>query len=228
MIWSVHDVTPSTMARAALIVNLLTALGKSQLCILIVPSGGQWSDEHITKLKAWEQDGHVLAAHGWTHEARRPCGLYHQLHSSLFSRDAAEHLGRPHSEVVEIVEHAQRWFSDVGLAQPRLYVPPAWALGNMAPADFRHTSFRWVETLTGIHDTQTARFHRLPLIGFEADTPVRAWALRVSNQVNVLLGGALHRPVRVAVHPNDLGLALSSQLRRRLASEGRSVSPADL
>lgn len=227
IIWSVHDVTPSSLERATHIVDLLIAAGVAELSILIVPSG-TWAESQLLTLRAWERDGHLLAAHGWTHRGVSPRGPYHRLHSSLFSRDVAEHLGRSAPELIQIVRKAERWFSDVGLAPPKLYVPPAWTLGEMALGDFRGTSFRWVETLSGIHDTSTLRSHRLPIVGFEADTWLRAWALRLSNRANVGLGHVLRRPIRVAIHPNDFNLALSSQLLGLLNSGRPTLSPANL
>jgi uncharacterized protein len=227
IIWSVHDVTPSSLERAAHIVDLVIAAGVTGLSILIVPSG-TWAESQLMTLRAWEHDGHLLAAHGWTHRSVAPRGAYHRLHSLLFSRDVAEHLGRPAPELIQIVRKAEHWFSDAGLAPPTLYVPPAWALGEMALGDFRGTSFRWVETLSGIHDTATMRSHRLPIVGFEADTWLRARALRLSNRANVGLAHVLRRPIRVAIHPNDFSLALSSQLLELLNSGRPTLSPADL
>lgn len=228
MLWSVHDVTAQTMARAELLVDLLTAAGKSPLCILIVPAGEQWCTAHIATLKRWEREGHMLAAHGWRHKSEPPHGLYHRLHSALISRDVAEHLGRPRREVAGLVEQSSQWFTDVGLAQPQLYVPPAWARGAIEPADVARVGFRWLETLTGIHDLVSGDFHLLPLLGFEADTNARAGVVRASNQANLLLGAVMRKPVRVAVHPNDFELPLAGQLRRHLTSAVRSISPEGL
>ncbi len=220
IIWSLHDVSPTTIDRAASIVDVMVEAGVRELAILIVPSG-VWTDGQLETLRTWERAGHVLGAHGWTHRGIAPRGIYHRLHSSLFSRDVAEHLGRTASEVGEIVARGEQWFADVELAPPRLYVPPAWAQGAMPLSDFRDTPFRWVETLTGIYDVEAGRFRRLPLIGFEADTGLRAATLRVSNAANRALAAASRRPLRVAVHPHDFDLRLAGDLRRILAS-GRS------
>lgn len=228
MIWSVHDVTPRTMPRAELIVDLLTAAGRAPLCILVVPAGGEWCAAQVATLKAWAEQGHILAAHGWSHKCGPPRRLYHRLHSMLMSRDSAEHLGHPTREVAAIMEQSHRWFSDIGLVEPELYVPPAWALGDMTLAECARMGYRWVEVLTGVYDTVSARFHRLPLVGFEADTRIRTAELRSLNRANLLLGAVAQRPVRVAVHPNDFDLALAGQLRRCLCSDVPSISLVDL
>ncbi len=227
IIWSVHDVTPSTLDRTAEIVDLLVASGGRSLAILVVPDG-DWTSDHLNTLRSWERAGHILAAHGWSHRALPPRGVYHRLHAALLSRDAAEHLGRPRDEVLDIVRRSQAWFTDAGLQPPRLYVPPAWALGALPLSVFDATSFQWVETLTGIYDTKGGRWHRLPLVGFEADTRVRAWSLRVSNAANLALGATLRRPVRVGLHPDDLTLLLAREVRALVSSPHRPVSLAEL
>ena len=213
LLWSIHDVTPDSLDRCRELVDILVARGVSEIAILVVPAGS-WPERQIDALRRWEREGHLLGLHGWEHRAIAPRGIYHRVHSALLSRDVAEHLGRPRAEVIELVQRGIRWFADAGLAPPRLYVPPAWALGAIRIADFDGTSIRWVETLTGIYDTTTRRRRTMPLVGFEADTRARAWALRASNRANTLAALVSRRPLRVAVHPNDLDLALSSDLRR--------------
>jgi len=227
IIWSVHDVTPSTLDRAAEIVDLLVASGAGPLAVLVVPDG-QWTDDQIAPLRRWEHDGHMLAAHGWSHHAEPPRGVYHRLHSALLSRDAAEHLGRSRGDVLDIVRRGEAWFGAAGLQPPRLYVPPAWALGALPLAAFDETSFRWVETLSGIYDTRSRRWHRLPLVGFEADTRFRARSLRMLNAANLALGAALRRPVRAGVHPDDLSLLLAREALGLIRSPHRVVAITEL
>ncbi len=63
-------------------------------------------------------------------------------------------------------------------------------------------------------DAATGRKAHLPLVGFEADTPARRRALRISNTLNVVLGRWLGRPVRIGYHPGDLDLLLEEDARR--------------
>ncbi len=228
IIWSVHDVTPASIGRVDEIIELLSSVaGAQRICILIVPDGS-WTDADVATLRGWEGRGYLLGAHGWSHRSLRPRGIYHRLHSLLFSRDVAEHLGRSTAELREIVARGQRWFDDAGLAPPALYVPPAWVLGALPLSAFHDTSMRWIETLTGIYDARRRRFHRLPLVGFEADTWLRAASLRCSNAINLALASTLRRPLRVAVHPDDLDLLLARDLRSMIAGGYTASSPDDL
>ena len=218
LIWSLHDVTPGSFQRCAHLVDLLVEHGVVEVAILVVPAG-EWKESQIATLRRWQLDGHLIGLHGWSHRSGAPRGLYHRLHSALLSRDVAEHLGRQGSEVLTLIERGVRWFGEVGLAPPRLYVPPAWALGAVTIADLAAMKFRWVETLIGIHDVKVRRFHVLPLAGFEADTSFRAWSLRASNRTNHLAASVFRRPLRVALHPNDLALALATEARRLIESD---------
>ncbi len=226
-IWSVHDVSPDSFSSACTLVDCLSGAGRRRLCILLVPSG-EWKTEHVDTISRWQNEGHVLAAHGWSHKGTHRRSLYHRVHAHLFSRGAAEHLSKSSTEIMSIVRRAQRWFQDVGLHPPALYVPPAWALGSAPLSAFNDTGFRWVETLTGIYDVRAGKMHRLPLVGFEADTRLRQRLLRTSNWLNWRLGAAANRPVRVAVHPNDTRLLLAHDLADAMHVPGRSLGPADL
>jgi predicted deacetylase len=131
----------------------------------------------------------------------------------VLSRNAAEHLSRPRPEVADIIRRSFGWFGEVGLGQPRLYVPPAWAMGAVKRADLDRLPFRFYETLGGIYDSQSRRMRRLPLVGYEADTAGRALALRLVNGLNRQMAASLGRPLRVAIHPSDFDLRLAADLR---------------
>ena len=223
-IWSVHDVSPKAFEDARRIIEMLELAEVRPVCLLVIPDGA-WSPEQIDALRAWESAGHLLGLHGWSHSAVAPRTLYHRLHAALFSRDVAEHLGRSAGEIAALIARGERWFADHGLHAPALYVPPAWALGSLPFTAFDGTSFRWIETLTGVYDVRARRHRRLPLIGFEADTPARQIALRISNRANQALAAASGRPLRVAVHPHDLDLLLRADLSRRVGNSTDAVLP---
>jgi predicted deacetylase len=226
-IWSIHDVTPASLDRVAGIVRRLSDAHIHPLIILIIPSGC-WTNAQIETLRAWERDGHLLAAHGWSHRSRTPRTVYHRLHSYLFSRDVAEHLGSTRAECAEVISRGAQWFTDLGLAPPAMYVPPAWALGPVTLDAFDGTAYRWVETLTGIYSVHAKRFVRLPLVGFEADKATRAHALRALNLANTALAAATRRPLRIAIHPDDFGLRLADDLAARIVGPHRVVHPREL
>jgi predicted deacetylase len=223
-IWSVHDVSPREFDDARRIIEMLEVAGVRPVCILVIPDGA-WSARQIGALRAWERAGHLLGLHGWSHRALAPHTAYHRVHAALFSRDVAEHLGRSSGEIAALIARGERWFADAGLGPPALYVPPAWALGALPLATFDGTPFRWVETLTGLYDVRGRRHRRLPLVGFEADTPMRQVALRASNRANETLATASGRPLRIAVHPHDPELLLRADLSRHVRAATCPILP---
>ncbi|HKK93694.1 MAG TPA: DUF2334 domain-containing protein, partial [Longimicrobiales bacterium] len=165
--------------------------------------------------KSWATRGHELAGHGWVHR-RTPRTLYHRLHGTVVSRDQAEHLSASRTEVMDLVARGRTWFETHGLPVPTFYVPPAWALGAVSPRALADLGYRAVEVQWGYHDLETRRFHATPLIGFEADTRWRDVALGAFNALQVKLARRTGRPLRLGLHPFDLELRRSQEVRRRL------------
>jgi uncharacterized protein len=209
--WSIHDVSPATLDRASALVEQFERAGITPLTVLVVPAG-DWPPLAIEQLRTWAARGHVLAAHGWSHQAVTNRTLGHRVHSFLISRDAAEHLSRSPAEIESLVERSASWFVAQDLPAPTFYVPPAWAVGRLPASRFRGFGFALIETLTGVADTNTGKRRLLPLAGFEADTRFRAISVRLLNALNLSLARLSKRPIRVAVHPNDAQLLLQMDL----------------
>jgi len=133
----------------------------------------------------------------------------------VISNRAAEHLAQEASGVEAIIQRCYEWFGDNALPVPAFYVPPAWALGPIGRARLKQLPFRFYETLIGVYDAGEARLHRLPLLGFEADRPWRARALRLNNHVQRRWASWRGR-WRVAIHPQDLKGPLAIDLLREI------------
>ncbi|WP_018716339.1 polysaccharide deacetylase family protein [Arhodomonas aquaeolei] len=210
---SIHDVMPETLAPVREQLSLLAHHDIAPVTLLVVP-GRDWSPDGLARLREWRARGHVLAGHGWHHHATAVRGCYHRLHAAVLSRQAAEHLALDAAEIRALVRRCRAWFADNDLGRPALYVPPAWALGPIRPAGLADLGFRYLETLTAVHDLRSGRRRRLPVIGFEADTPARAAVLRALDTTCSRWPG----PVRIALHPRDHRLHLRGTLLRRLAT----------
>ena len=212
---SIHDVMPETLDRVRALVDQCRTRGLHALTLLVVP-GRPWSPDQLAELAAWQGEGVELAAHGWSHRVERFGGLYHRLHGALLSRRAAENLALSPAAVAERMHAAARWFPDNGLAAPTTYVPPAWALGRVDRHALANLPYRRVEVTRGLLDLRTRRLQPLPLVGFEADTALRAAFLRGWNRYQRNRATGQRLPLRVAIHPYDPELRLGGDLRALL------------
>jgi predicted deacetylase len=225
---SVHDLMPSTLERVMRILGLLADAGVPPATLLVVP-GKAWTAGQLSTLRSLANRGHRLAGHGWAHKATEgPRSLYHWGHGRLISRNEAEHLSRPPAQVSSLIERCYRWFTQVDLPAPSLYVPPAWAMGALGLQQLRSLPFRWYEILRGMVDGPSGRVRWLPLAGFEADTTFRKASLRVWNACNVLLAARTRMPLRISIHPGDLDLLLKADLEGMIRSPWHFVREEDV
>lgn len=211
---SIHDVAPHTLDNVEAIIRLMPPACRRHLVLLVIP-GYPWSTCQIARLRMWQSGGHTLAGHGWRHKAEKINGLYHRIHARVLSRRAAEHLALSRAELRDLLQRNYQWFIEHDLRAPDLYVPPAWAMGALTRQDLAASPFRFFEVTSGLYDTRTGQSRRLPLAGFEADTPWRRSSLRVWNAINVSRASA-QRPVRLGLHPHDLELLLSRSVHQYL------------
>jgi hypothetical protein len=220
----VHDLMPETMPAVRNTLKLLEKHRLAPVTLLVVP-GRNWSRQGIDTLRSLERAGYHLAGHGWRHQAERIGGFYHRLHSLFLSRRVAEHLALDEAGIIALINRCHAWFVDQGLNPPSLYVPPAWAMGQVSLARLQQSCpFPLYERFDGVIDSGTERTQSLPLLGYEADSALRAPILRLWNRLNWHQARSQGLPVRIGIHPNDLELGLADDLKRDLS---RSIKPVD-
>jgi uncharacterized protein len=211
---SVHDVMPATLARVQSLVELFEDAGVHPITLLVVP-GLDWSEAQLAVLRDYEARGHELAGHGWVHRVEHYGGLWHRLHARFVSRNVAEHLALDGPARLELMRRCHDWFGTHGLRAPRLYVPPAWAMGRVAREALATLPFEYYEVFGGVIAARTGRVHPLPMLGYEADVAWRVPIIRLWNCYN--RAQARRRGwLRLGVHPYDLELALVDDLRADL------------
>jgi predicted deacetylase len=218
---------PETLAPVSGLIEQLRKNGHRAITLLVVP-GRDWSSHEIERLAEWSSQGIELAAHGWHHQARCIRGLWHRLHSTFLSRNAAEHLALDGEEIEHLMHESAAWFGRNGLPQPTSYVPPAWALGRLSKARWHSLPFRRIEVTRGLIDTASGRLYPLPLVGFEADTRFRAGFLSLWNRFQVWRAGRSRRPLRIGIHPGDGELLLSQELTEFIEGNWQSSRMDDI
>ena len=207
-LFSIHDVMPSTLDATEAIYKRLNDAGIARVTLLVVPDTG-WESASLARLRVLQERGADLAGHGWRHRARYIRNFRHWLHSVFISRDVAEHLALDRGGVIKLMQDCYDWFAENGLQVPTLYVPPAWAMGRVRREDLDMLPYRRFETLYGIYDSDDREYRRSPMIGFEADTPFRAFACRFWNRLNLR---SARQPLRFSIHPADPELLLGDDL----------------
>jgi predicted deacetylase len=203
------------MPKTLEIIEFLERENVRPVTLLVVP-GAEWPRQDVETLKQLQDAAYELAGHGWTHRCSGWGSWWHRLHGLVISRNLAEHLSLAPSEIMDTISRCYDWFAGACLNVPRLYVPPAWALGNIRRARLRETPFEAYEVLTGVYYTRTGRFARMPLVGYQADTRWRVCSLRTVNAANRCLARCLNRPLRISIHPYDFDDYLAEDLRKIL------------
>lgn len=211
---SIHDVMPETLDQVQGLIDCLPPAARLHCLLLVVP-GRDWQVHQVEQLRRWQRQGFELAGHGWSHRAPERRSLYHRMHSALISRNAAEHLSRSRRDLIELLTLCHQWFEHRELTPPRVYVPPAWALGALHREDLEVSPFRYFESTRGIYCSRLGIYRYLPLVGFEADNAWQAVGLRLWNRINLAWAGS-NRPLRLALHPGDLQLKLAKDLLAQL------------
>jgi predicted deacetylase len=219
---SIHDLMPQTMPAVRETIALLEQHHISPVTLLVVPGTG-WSRTDIDELRALQRAGYRLAGHGWRHRVERIRRPYHRLHSLLISRDVAEHLDLDSDGIIDLIGRCHHWFADHGLEPPALYVPPAWAMGRVSAVQLiEDTPFGLYEDFNGVFDARNGRYHRIPMLGYEADQAIRVPIIRSWNALN-RWRGAHNGRLRIGLHPYDFGLRMGAQLARDLATYSAAI-----
>ncbi len=228
---SIHDVMPETRRQVIQMLESLSQhaphLHASDITLLIVP-GRQWSRADLQWLRQLAAAGHPLAGHGWLHQATATRSWTHRLHSLLLSRNAAEHLSQSSHYLQQMIGNCFHWFYQRGLPRPQLYVPPAWAVGDLSLTQWKALPFEQVETLSGVTNLASGQRLRLPLAGYEADTRLRALLLRLFNYFNKVRARRSGKPLRIGLHPFDLDYHLAQNALSDLQQVERFYRYSDL
>ena len=223
---SIHDVHPNNLHKIIEIINLLFEKYNIRKITLLVIPGLNWNNKQIKILKTLqEKKGIELAAHGWYHKSNPIKTIYHYIHSKLISADSAEHLSRSKPSIIKLLNDSHLWFINQGLNSPTLYVPPAWALGNIYQEDLSTLPFNEFEMISGIFINN--KFIFIPLIGFKTKTYFEFIIVKVLNFINYL-SYSFFGLMRIAIHPDDFNLLLKGDIDKYLRKITTNFSFSEL
>lgn len=223
---SIHDVMPQTLKDIDGVLARLETLRVSPVTLLVVP-GKNWKSWQLDWLRDQQQQGIILAGHGWHHQVAQRRTLYHKLHGVLLSRMVAEHLSLDEQGIAALINRCFDWFAVHDFAPPDLYVPPAWAMGRIQLRSLDCLPFQFYEFLSGVYRRGQRDVVSLPLTGYEADTGLRTVILAAWNHASAVRARHSGRPLRIAIHPGDLSLGLSGQLDTQLRAADRFITHSE-
>ena len=223
---SIHDVSPKNFDKIIGIIRYLYDKHNIKKITLLIIPGLQWDYNQIKTFKEWQNNQNIeLASHGWIHESNPIRSIHHYFHSKLISDDCAEHLSLSKSSIIKLMNNSYSWFINKELAPPTLYVPPAWALGNINKKDLSSLPFNEIETISGVYINN--KFIFIPLIGFETKNYFRFIVVKISNFINYLLYG-IFGLIRIAIHPDDFNLLLRKDIDKYLSKVTNSFQFSEI
>jgi hypothetical protein len=212
---SLHDVAPATLEQSRAWLDQVEARGL-RATLLVVP--GPWRDERLDGdpafaewLHAARRGGHELSLHGWEHRGvtmPRSVALSPTLTASrrLYGRIAARGCGEFHElgrvEAKQRLRMGRAALAGIGIETVG-FTPPGWLISRDAITALRQLGFRYTTTQWSVHDLQRETTLRIPAVSHRPGSAIAAPAAKVTQ------GFVAHRvrtgrPVRIALHPDDL------------------------
>ncbi len=226
---SIHDVMPETIERVEIIIKKLEKFRIPPFSLLIIP-GKKWTVKSLGKLRKLSESGYSLVPHGWNHKCV-PRKIFHKLHSAFISKDVAEHLDLKEEAILELMVRSRNWFINQKLVPSHLYVPPAWALGQISKKNIIKAPFKQIEVTQGlihIKKNTSIKFQKLPLSGYEATNAFRVNFLYMWNKFQEDQAKKSKLPLRISIHPSDLDLPLAKQMKTQLYNVDTFINYTDL
>lgn len=206
LVVSVHDVAPATGAQAA---AWRVHLARRQVPAtwLVVP--GPWRGALLaqdTALVAWLHDrvraGDEVAQHGWEHRAVPDGPAWGRAVATLVARGCAEFATIGEEEAAQRLRWGRRVLEDLGLP-PLGFTAPGWLTSPGAWRALAAEGYRYATSHTAVADLVTGVRHGALALSTRAGGLTEAVGAAVLPRLAARLA-ARGRPVRVALHPEDL------------------------
>lgn len=210
---SLHDVAPVTAELSRRWLELLEARSL-RVSLLVVP--GPWrggdmrsSSSFLSWLRRAESNGHEVVLHGWDHtRAERPVGLRGH-YGALMARGCEEFWTIPYEKAMGKIGNGLAVLRSEGF-DPVGFVAPGWLASNDSLRALRTLSMRYTVTHTRLIDIETTASERI-LVTSQRPGSLAGSALALGTRGLLNSVTTLARPVRIAIHPDDLN---EERLRR--------------
>ena len=222
---SLHDVAPGSFAQSRRWLTEVERYGM-RATLLVIP--GAWRGAQMRArddFERWLHDseaaGHEIALHGWEHVAvddpSAPGSFFERTRSAVRARGCAEFAGLGPVEARRRLELGRAVLHDAGF-QPRGFIPPGWLARESTNAVLADLGFEYTATQWSVIDLLHGARHSIPSTSQRPNSPVTGAAARVNLRLTARWL-ATGRPLRMALHPDDLNDRLLITSTRAMLSE---------
>jgi predicted deacetylase len=207
LVVSVHDVAPATAAATRRWCAELDRRGVP-VSLLVVP--GPWRQPQLrqdAELVGWLADraagGDEIVLHGWTHRAAPGGSPARRLVAQAVARGAAEFAALDEHTAHRRLLAGRDLLAALGLPVTG-FTPPGWLHSPGTFRALRRLGFRFTTSHVGVHDLRCGCVRRAVALSHRpggAGERLAAALLPAAAR----LAAARGAPVRIALHPDDLG-----------------------
>ena len=217
---SIHDVSPAFAAEVELALAKCHAAGVRPALLVVPDYHGRApllaDSPFAERLRELARDGHEIFLHGYFHRAgmHRDSATDDAQRPGAFSRFFAQRVvSSGEAEFSDISEKEARGRFTRGAEMLRAaglpftgFVPPAWSMPEWVRGMLAEEGIRFTEDHLRIYDPVKGTSRASVVLNFASRTPVRlfstiAWT-RLARPARTLF------PVRIALHPKDMHVAL--------------------
>ena len=203
---SIHDVSPLSRERVAIMLGDLTAAGVGRTSLLVIP------DHHHKAAMAgnaafcgWLQEmaaqGHEIVLHGYFHLRPKSSGFKENFTTEFYTAGEGEFYDLSENEAGLRLENGLRDFAGSGF-HPRGFIAPAWLLGPEAEKAVIKAGFDYTTRLQNFKDLKSGRVDASQSLVWSVRA---AWRRMVSLWWNAALLRRLQAAplLRFGLHPPD-------------------------
>jgi predicted deacetylase len=208
LVVSIHDVAPTTQARAEEIISELAHRGVGVCSLLVVPNyhrrGGSTADGAFVRwLQDLETKGHEIVIHGYFHERprREQETVPQKLFTRFYTKDEGEFYDLDYDEAFRRITKAREEFTAAGLT-PRGFIAPAWLLGPPGERAAADADLEYTTRLTAVRDLRSGENFPARTLAYSVRSGWRRTASLAWN--NFLARQLAEAPLaRISIHPPD-------------------------
>lgn len=208
---SLHDVAPATFRESR---RWLSEVERRNITASLLVIPGPWRGRRLgddAGFVEWLHDcrraGHEIVQHGWEHIAVKddsaPGSRFERLRARIRARGCGEFASLGPDTARQRLEWGRSTLREHGF-EPTGFVPPGWLARPSTDAVLSELGFQYTTTQWTVKDLAMGRVLSVPstsqrpgsaLTGAAAALNVRLWRHWAKSG----------RPIRMALHPDDLG-----------------------